>query len=165
MKFEEFKDCYNSLSKRNKTIAYATLLRMHHETIYEGIPAKGYDITENINEKRKELNMTHVDVCKEIEKRSGYVNVEDCYKSMLKRRSEKSELLPIVLDVLGMSEAEAKQSPKDAITIMSRQVASLDWLYDTLLESDKRAIEYLVAALHASEIAPEIFEEDDIYYE
>ena len=165
MGYKEFEKNYKKLSDIHQKIVYETLRRLEHDNKHKGIPEKGYDLKANINNKRKTLGITHEQIKKRIEEKYGVREIDSAYDSMLTRRSEKSAILPMVLDVLEMTDADAKKPPKDAFFIMCSDSATKEWLYNSLSMRDKKAIDFLVAALYMEEVAPEVFDDDDDYYD
>lgn len=157
--YNEFKRECQKLSGMHQKIVSETLSRMEKKNIkHRGLPPKGYDITKNINDKRKKLHMTHKQVISMIQTNNHVRGISQTYYSMLKRRSENSILFPMVLNVLKMTPAEARKPPKNAFFIQVRDLSDYEWLYNSLSDRNKNAINYLVSALHMAEVAPEVFE-------
>lgn len=164
MNFKEFKESYDRLSDVHKKVVEGTLLRMKHKQEHKDIPAKGYDIADNINEERKKQGLTREKLIEKINELNNGAEMRSTYNSMMNRRSENSTAFKSALEVLGMTEADAKRPPKDYIQIMFSDAASMKWQFETLEDADRRAIEYLVCALYMVEVAPEVFtynEEDN----
>lgn len=83
----------------------------------------------------------------------------------MRENKPKCNLFPAVLKVLGVNDYEVMEfSPEyyENYGIMANDAVDLQWLYTTLSDKNRKAIEYLVAALYMAEHSPEVFTDNNL---
>lgn len=151
---EEFIFFYNQLSHNYRLIVLRVMREMKHKKAYFKKSEVSPDIRTGLKKILKEQGMTEGQLIREIniKKNVKYNNAYDCretFLSMMKRNSTRSELLPTILEILGISKEELyKASPiKNVFFIQAKRSTNPRWLFDTLTKENQKVIMRLIYSL------------------
>ena len=168
MTYEDFKVKYNSLNKIHKNIVFNTLRRLEHENVHEGVKPFKTIIKNKIKDKRIEKNIGYEELYElasaELESSGKKGLTYEAYQKMLRCGTVKSKLFKPILKVLEVEPKDVMEYTKEFnenFRIMAQDSVDLKWLYKTLSDRDRNAIEYLVWALYMEENHAEVFEDDE----
>lgn len=163
---KNFLDWYNMLPDKYKRIIKGTLVFMEHkDNLPSNAPSK-HDYWKIIKERQKELGLTDDEVCTQVYSKYGmHISVET-YRNLRARNTQDSTWLEIIRDTLEISLTKLLlKDEKASIEIheSTQRVTDIEWLYNSLDESNKRAVDYLAMELYTMLNIPESAENDDDY--
>lgn len=144
-KFEEFYQNFKKLSFVEANIVFTTLQYMEHH-----FNIKDIDIKRGINIARIEQDLSLSELISIIDEEATKkqndtkkYSRKDAYKTMLRRNSMGSFLFPIVLEILNIDKKYIIRESE----FFQEKFANLEWLYNSLSDDNKNAINYLVYGL------------------
>lgn len=161
---KSFLDWYNLLPDEYKRIIKGTLVSMEHTDYLPSNAPSKHNYWKIIQEKQKELGLTDNDVCAQICSEYGVDLSVATYQNLRARNTQNSVWLECFLDILGITPMAllAKDEKSSTEIIESGQrITNIEWLYNSLDESNKRAADYLAMELYIMLTVPESADNDD----
>lgn len=156
MVYRDFKKKYGDLSPLNQKVVMGTVRRLSHSGKQMQINIEFFD---KISKARKETRIGYEELYRKLQEKCNNSVSRKTYEAFLSRKSSKSSLFEPVCEILGISNKEIKDI-QNSFIIQCKYLNDSRWLYESLSERDKQAMDYLVNALYMAEHSPEIFEED-----
>lgn len=152
--FVEFQDNLSRLSEIDREIVLGTIHRMEHSKVSLQMNVILFDEMRRI---RKSKEISYNEFYRLLNEKGNGTVSKKTYESFLNRGSRGSALFADACEILGIEKSEIEKFDNN-IVIQTQIVNSLQWKYESLSDSDRNAIYYLVSALYMKEHSPEVFE-------
>lgn len=157
MEAKIFIEIYNSLNSPHKQIVFQTLYLMERK--YKHI-SQNEAIYDEIKKKQNELNIGYNDLYKKIKslnQEMGTIISKKTYESVMRRKTITNYTFEDICQILQLS-GEKIESIK--IQAQSNDMASIEWLFNTLTSKNQNAVYTLANLLYVEETLPEYFDDN-----
>ena len=161
---KNFLDWYNLLPDEYKKIIKGTLVSMEHTDYLPSNSPSKHDYWKIIQEKQKESGLTDDQVCAQVYSKHGMNLSVEIYRNLRARNTQNSVWLDVIRDTLGISPMELlSKDEKSSTEIFEsyQRITDVEWLYNSLEESNKRAADYLAMELYIMLTVPESADNND----
>ena len=163
---EDFSFYYEKLPYNLQRIVSSTILEFIDKTTRRKFECDKksnidrYNLTELINDKKKELGITDKQICEEIKKNSGCEISIDVLRSIKKRNAHTSSHwndIAKVLNISSLSQYPQYKIPNNTID-KSMQLHTAKLAFELLEVKEKKAMLHLVKSLYTLHTCPEAFD-------